>query len=211
MKTTEPQTGEYWKTRPLNDADRDWKYGEGDWVKDYWASRNHPHRKHMLEAIKELDPKEVAEVGCNCGPNLSLIHENFPHIDLYGMDASPDAISFGKKMLCKHVNLVDGDFAYLPWRNNTMDVVIADASLMYAKPDDIEEVVSGLVRVAVKAVIIVDRCSDESVVTGAVWAHPYEKILKGMGLKTKIKKFTKEDWPESKNWQLFGQVIVATK
>ena len=209
MKTKQPQSAAYWRKRPIKDPHRDWGYGEKTWVDDYAMSVIHPHRQLVIDAITDTPCGKVAEIGANCGPNLSLISLNYPHRKLYGIDASKDAVKYARKHN-KAAKIVEGTFDALPWKNKSMDVVLADAVFMYATPSKIRKTLIEALRVTKTALIIVDRESTYSRLTGAVWAHPYTKLLKDLGMNVKKTKIRKKDWPESPNWYKYGYVITAT-
>lgn len=209
MRTDKPQTETYWMQRPIRDAHRDWTYNKQNWVKDYWASIEHPHRKLILEIIEQEQPSSLLEVGCNCGPNLGLINREYPGILLAGIDASKDAIAYGKLKLPRTVAMQTADFYHIPFADRTFDIVLDDAALMYAPPDRIKQALRESLRVARNGLIIIERQHIVSKITGAVWAHNYKKLLQDLGLVVTKKKFKKDDWPESKNWVKFGCIITA--
>src|SRR3990167_4914629 len=132
-----PQDFNYWAKRPRIDKG-DW-LDNGDWVKGYWDSKDHPHRRLILDAIIDCAPiRSLVEVGCSAGPNLALIKERMGDAVpvLAGIDANADSISFAKDKL-PEVDLRVGDLLELPWEKDQFDMVVADASLMYVEPDDI--------------------------------------------------------------------------
>ena len=211
MKTNKPQTASYWKKRKISDRERDWLYNKDTWVEDYWESRKHPHRQLILEQLSKLAPfTEIGEVGCNAGPNIANIRAKFRKARIWGIDASPDAIALCRKnFVGKNVVAQTGDFLKIPWENKSMDVVIADAVLMYSDKNNVQKALKELLRVAKKAIILVERETPTTQLTGMVWAHPYTELLKGMGLKVTKTKIRKKDWTESRNWYKYGYVITA--
>mgnify|MGYP001598132728 CR=1 FL=1 len=202
----------YWQSRPITDDHRDWKNKKENWVEDYWASWNHPHRKIIIEELKKL-PKfnTLLEIGCNCGPNLSNIKLEFNGVNLFGIDANPDAVKLAQEKLTND-DIRVGDFSTLPWFDKSMNVVISDAALMYIHPTNLQQTLRELVRVGIGHLLLIERqpTGTQSELTNAVWAHPFEQIFKGMGYQVEARKLTEEEWPDSENWKKYGHVIKVT-
>ncbi len=144
----------YWKKRDKNDSRLDWRNGAPDWIQEYWDSRKHPHRKLIIEALDKLA----------------------------GIDANADAITRGKELL--DADLRAGTFFNLPWEDQSFDIVLADATLMYADKNDIIPVLLEVNRVARRGVIFVE------------WFR--------------TRKLNESTWP-SKNWVANGRVFVGRK
>ena len=86
----------YWAKRHLRGGD-DWGYGNDDWVRGYWDSRNHLHRSFLVERISKFFPSSILEIGCNCGPNLYLLAQKFPRAEIVGVDINPLAVQKGNE------------------------------------------------------------------------------------------------------------------
>ena len=210
-----PEDKLYWINRPDNDSRRDWIYNSADWIEDYWASKSHPHRESLLQAIGSLHPFEsVFEIGCNCGPNLSLIRERFTYLEdcnLYGIDVNYQAISAAKKRM-PNVNFKVAMATHIPI-DYMFDLVLADAVLMYLSPDEIKAAILEIDRITKKAVILVewhDSKSIKGVIKDYHWARNYEKIFKKLGYNVKKIKLTEKEWP-SKNWIKNGYIYIAVR
>lgn len=203
-----PQGYEFWKDRKLDDTHRDWHYDGLNWVSDYLASTEHPHRKIIIETLPMFEPyRSLLEIGCNAGPNLAKIYGK----KLAGIDANADAIAYAKDLLPK-ADLRVGNMLELPWPDKSFDVLLADAALMYISPEEIGRMMNEIDRVA-KGVLIVDRFNESisGAVTGYVWGRNYPEILRRMGFEVSVKNITKDLWPGSLNWQLHGIVISARR
>ena len=206
------QTIDYWKTRLENDSQRDWQYDKEDWIEDYWESRKHPHRNSIIAELQKLKPfTSLAEIGCNCGPNLARISEEFSNVKLKGLDANKESIERAKWLL-PEVNFRHGSYLSLPWEDKSIDVILADATLMYSDPQEIYTAMSEIRRVCKKAVIIVDRFSRLDRNNGHIWSRNYPELLKQYSFKVINKiKITKEIWPGSKNWAKQGYIFVSVR
>ena len=203
----------YWVKRPRDDKIRDWLYSEPDWILDYWKSREHPHRQLILDALKKVDWGYLLEIGCNCGPNLGLIRENYPDKALAGIDANAEVIEEAKKHLDQAVDLRVGSITQLPWPDGYFDVVLVDAVLIYVDPKKIDRVLAEISRVARKAVILVER-DDKSLKGKAVfgyWNRDYKTLLEGFGFIVEKTKLTQDQWPMSKGWQKFGYLYLGRR
>ena len=207
-----PQSYEFWANRPPTDKHRDWKYNSNSWLTDYVKSSEHPHRLAMLSDMKKIGRYDtVLEIGCNTGPNLFRITNG---AKIYGMDANNEAIQYARSIM-PDGSFTVGDFRKrLPYGDKSMDVIIADAALMYVSPIEIDSVMAEIDRVCNRGIVICDRHSKskKGEVTGYVWGRDYGTILDEMGYAVVSNNpITEEMWPESDNWQRYGVIIVATK
>ena len=203
---------DYWAKRPLNDPEKDWDYGERDWLQGYVLSIEHPHRQLILKAL-DFEWAYLLEIGCNVGPNLALIRPQWENRALFGIDANPLAIGRAKGLLEANISVQTGDYNKLPYPDQYFDVVLADATLLYAGPKEIDQVLSEINRVVKKKVILVERYADslKGEVVGHVWARDYTRLLENLGFTVHATKLTEEMWPTSKNWIKYGYVWVATR
>ena len=212
MEGNKVEGKEYWQNRPLEDQRKDWK-DDADWISGYWNSRNHPHRRLIIEALEKLKPFDsVFEVGCNVGPNLDVIQNHFMGVRTGGIDLNESAVLEAQNRL-PYSNISVGSTGMIPTFTGSYDIVLADAVLMYVNPEDIQPSISEMARVAKKAIVSVDWHDEES--TGGVinefhWTRNYEKLLNEQGLIVEKIKLTKEDWP-SNNWEKLGYIYVATR
>lgn len=201
----------YWINRPM-DSEKDWIDDEENWIESYVASVEHPHRQMIVNAVRELYPVSVLEVGCNVGSNLIRLREMFPSINIAGIDVNEKCIKKAKEYLNRAI-LKIGNYLAIPFNDKSFDVVLADAVLMYANPKEMVVAMEELDRVARRGIIIVDRVnkSRKGIRNGHVWARNYPRILKDWGYEVEITKITEDLWPDSEGWAKFGYLIVGTK
>lgn len=199
----------YWIDRELDDPKRDWEKDTPNWVADYRGSTNHPHRKLILDEIKRLKPKSLLEIGCNAGPNLIRIKQEFPDVKLAGIDPSNYAIDEAKTAV--EADLKIGLVQEIPFQEQ-FDVVLCDAVLMYVPDVEIYHVMNEIDRVAKKAVIIVDWHDESELgrVKDFHWARNYAKLMNDIGFEVETIKLTEETWP-SKSWMKHGYVYVCRR
>ncbi len=118
-----------------------------DFLRREIASRMH----ERLELIK-IAPKRVLDAGCGPGADLSLLHKDFPAAQIVGVDAAPAMIAaarapasalgalnhfLGKLLPNKAgIDLLCGDFAELPLKPNSVDLIWSNLALhWHPQPD----------------------------------------------------------------------------
>lgn len=203
----EVQNSEYWINRPKDDTYRDWKTDSPSWIEEYWRTKNHPHRKQIINILRKLQPwTSLLEIGCNCGVNLANIKKKFGEVDLAGIDTNKDAIEFAKKKL-PDINFTCGDIENL--EIGDYEIVLVDATFMYVSPTDILSVMEK-VRKAKKAIILCEWYDKDrlGILKGGHYARNYSLLLKEFGWKVREKKII---WPSSQKWMDFGRIFIATK
>jgi len=155
-----------WAARHLQRG-ADWKcaqhIGDDDeWVMSYWDSRNHSHRSFLVEKIAAYYPiSSILEIGCNCGPNLYLLAQKFPDLEMVGIDINPRAVQKGNELLSaegiSNTKLICARADELhQFKDNSFDIVFTDAVLMYIGPDKIQRVIGEVYRVAKRALILLE-------------------------------------------------------
>lgn len=202
----------YWVSRPLNDKAKDWLYGEKNWLEGYEKSVEHPHRQLILDVLKRFEPiGSVLEMGCATAPNLVRIFEQYPENQMVGYDANEQAIARAKELLPKAV-LTVGQHTAIPF-DEKFDVVIADATLLYVGPDEIDQVMAEINRVAGRLVILVERDADslKGEIKSHVMGRDYAQWLELMGFQVEKVKLTEEQWPGSKGWAQHGYLYVGSR
>lgn len=132
-------------------------------VMSYWNTRNDPHRFFLLKELEGLLPfSSILEVGSNCGPNLSVIAKRFPNVVVRGVDVNPLAVKMGNALLAqegiRNAKIVTGSAGDLSqFADKSFDIAFTNAVLVHVGSDKIEEVVREMLRVAKKALVLVER------------------------------------------------------
>lgn len=215
---------EEWATRHLRKNERDdWGSRSGDWVKGYWDSQNHSHRPFLIEKISAFSPiSSVLEIGCNCGPNLYLLAKKLPGAEIRGVDINPVAVQKGNEWLARegisNVKLSVGKADDLgQFQDKTFDIVFTDAVLIYIGPDKIKKVSQEMLRVARRALILMEwhcfapQCKDPNglgVYHHGSWKRDYVALLKQFVREEQIHvtKIPADIWPDKK-WKALGAII----
>ncbi len=164
-----------------------------NWAENYISPEalKHSHRKLLLQKIERYGPLEkVLEVGCASGPNLILLSRKFPKTEFWGIDISGKAITVGEKYLNKHaitnIRLKTGSAELIKiFPDKSFDVVFTDAMLIYIGPEKIKEVVREMVRIAKKAIILVEWYSENPHAYEADhWAYNWKMLFEEVGVFT---------------------------
>ncbi len=180
-------------------------------------SLNHPHRDVLIDVLKKGDVfNSLLEVGCASGPNIYRIATAFPHVKLFGTDINSSAIKVAKKWFSERkLDQVEffqrkldelKDFA-----DNSVDIVLSDAALMYVGPDKIKQVMAELFRVTRNKVIFIERHSTETLHRYEDnWTHNYVELLRPFARKEQIvfTKITEDIW--GGDWARDGYFIEVT-
>lgn len=171
----------YWRFRHFLDK---------NWAKRYLADSaiNNPHRQILIETIARYSPlKSVLEIGCASGPNLYLLAKKSPAAQLYGIDISKKAIIFGANWLngkkIKNVTLSYGKADNLnSFSDKSIGVIFTDATLIYIGPDKIDKVIEEMIRVARKAIILIEWNSEkEQSYEFDHWAYNWKTLFEKRG------------------------------
>jgi SAM-dependent methyltransferase len=166
-----------------------WRYRhvyKRGWAEGYLETVRHPHRQQIVDAMAELGPiASILEVGCASGANLIRLRERFPEVELIGLDINARAVEVGKKFFSERgdirVQFLNAPVEHLQTMpEKCVDVVFADAVLMFVTPDRIQSVLAEMGRVARKAIIF-NEYHRTGIVNGHFiggrWAYDFVALL----------------------------------
>lgn len=134
-----------------------WRRIAPDYFAHCWNSVDRPHRQPILDAVASLMPAaSLLEIGCNAGPNLRLIHERWPEVGLYGLDANVAAVTYCGERL--RMTAIEGDVRrWAPTlADKAFDVVLTSYCLAYIEAEEITNVLAHLVRIARVGLVIAE-------------------------------------------------------
>jgi len=195
----------YWKNRKWNNWIENW----------YWEWKKHTHRSFLINTLLGLNPKSILEIWSNCWPNLAILAERNPDIDLFWIDINKESINFWNdkfKKLGYNVKLYEwnaDDLKEFP--DNSVDIVFTDAILIYIWRDKIIKTINELKRVWKKYIVILelyDENDDWLWTYKWNWFRNYKKLfINNIGIKKEdiqIDKLPEElwTWDWSKNWYI---------
>lgn len=201
MKTTKDHIT-YWKNRNIN------------WKTSYFDTWQHPHRKLIVEALGHTYGSSLLEVGCGAAANLYAARQQFPGVEVGGVDISAEAIAEAKRQIPD--GLFDVQSAdSLFFADNSVDVILSDACLIYIEPKLIKKTLSGFKKVARKNIVLCEFHSENPIKRALLryktgyFAHNYRKLLSELGFyDIEITKIPKEAWPGTP-WEEWGYIIQA--
>lgn len=201
-KESKVEDEKYWADRKVDDTRLDWRNGAGGWIEEYVASEDHPHRTAILDTLKDLWPFiDLLEIGCNAGPNISLIQKQYPDLYIAGVDINPYAILRAREVNPKPTFII-GSATNLPFENSSFDVVLCDAVLIYADPEVMEVIADEIRRVGRKYVVLVEWFSQKEKVENFHWVRNYDDYFGPPLVQKGV------DWPTSSSWKKYGKLSV---
>ncbi len=172
---------DFWKNRHLV---------QSNWINIYKDSKNASYRKFLISEIDITNTSNsFLELGCNYGPNLELILERIPNAKYLGIDINDLAISEGKSgfKLNENVDFVCSDFndALINIPDKNFDIIFSIYSLAYLPPDQLEFLISHLIRISKKKIIIMepmelDNCESKLIYPIPEWSHNYIQYFKNI-------------------------------
>lgn len=203
FKTTSKHK-EYWRNRKI------------DWTKHYLATWDHPHRRLIVHALKTFDWFSLWEVGCGPGANLVKITKELPGHQLGGGDINADAIEVAKQTFVGGRFHVESSEDIL-LSDNSVDVILSDAHLIYYGPTKIKKVLKEMLRATRKYIILFEYAEKSWFKRLLIrWrtgynAYNYPELLEELGCyQIQFIKMPPEYWPDT-NWGKYGHLIIAKK
>lgn len=192
-----------------------WKNKKADWKVDYLATENHPHRKVIVGALKQIPWFSLLEMGCNAGPNLSAIVRAIPGRQLGGVDLSADAIKVANETFTGSYFRV-GSADDVMMSDKSVDVVLSDMTYIYVSPSEIDKYVIEAKRLARNYLVL---CEFHSTnwwnrlavrLNSGYHMHNWEKLLDKHGFyDISLYKLKPQDWPGGGLQEKFGYIILA--
>ena len=82
-------------------ANPDWHSADSRWKAHYVVRMLSEH---------QISPQSICEVGCGSGGILAALREQFPSIELFGFDISPNVQGFWQEHSEKDISFICGDF-----------------------------------------------------------------------------------------------------
>ena len=192
-----------------------WARRQINWKTDYLDTWKHPHRELTLEILRKMKFGSLLEIGCASGPNLARIKNEFPKVELGGVDVSADAIEVAKKHIPN--TILDVTPAHDVFMSDkSCDVVLSDMTCIYLGPRMIKKTLKEIERICRKHIILVEFHSDNWFkrmglrLTTGYYAYNYDKLLDKMGWYD-IRKFKIPEaaWPGGEPQKTFGYIIIA--
>ncbi len=175
---------------------RDWTEEDEESMRQCWADRFRPRNIFLKEKIVALRPVNVLEVGSGCGNVLFLLAKELPEARLVGVDINPVAVDCGntwmKQAGIPNVTLEQGNAEGLfSFPDRGFDVVYSCTSLLYLSPREIEDALRNMLRIARKAVVMLEMHADGAKKylgefhRPSNWKRDYRRIFSELGIADK--------------------------
>ena len=193
-----------------------WQDRKIDWRQAYW-NPEHPHRELIVKALKNIKFTGLIEVGCASGANLKKVIDNFPQVEIGGIDLSQDAIEtaiemFGDRAAVLEVSNVTKIFL----SDKSADVVLSDMCLIYLDPFTINRALKEIKRITRSNVLFVEFHSKNWFRRMALRlfsgynSYNYKRLLEKHGFyDVEMYKLTEKDWPGGQPQKEFAYLISA--
>ena len=191
-----------------------WQNRKIDWSKEYLATWNHPHRQLIVWALQSIPWVSLWEVGCGPGANLVRIIKEMQGRQLGGSDINADAIELARTTFKGgkfHVEPIDD----MLLSDNSVDVVLSDAALIYYGPKKIDKAIGEMVRIARNYIVLCEFHGTSPWERLKLrWktgynAYNYSELLERHGCHSiQVIKMTSEFW-DGFPWQPWGHIIIA--
>ncbi len=173
---------EYWRTRHV---------GRPQWASSYWNSQQLEERRYLVRALQRVRPFEsLMELGCNAGPNLALVRRAFPAVSLTGIDINEDALRFCRQAFADEglgsVDLREQSLYELDnFAPDSADIVLTSGVLIHIPPQQVRTVVASALRIARKAVIMVELHAfvpelESDLARPGKWCRSFWELLSGL-------------------------------
>jgi ubiquinone/menaquinone biosynthesis C-methylase UbiE len=199
----------YWSNRK---SGKDWHGEQINWIDGYWNSRNHPHRKLLVDSILEYNPGTILEIGCASAPNIALINEKLPNANIVGIDINEEAIRRARYELSfqPNIHFYHMSMDKIGFGDGYFDITFTDAVMIYMGRDKIAEVMAQIKRVTTKAVIFLERHLDgvgwQGTYKDGLWYRDYLALARTYfpDSQVRVTKIKGDVWKE---WSEYGYLI----
>jgi len=172
---TPAQAASYWRRRGRSYSDE----LASPEVTATYASQS----RELLETLKSLNIKSVAEIGCGFGRIGQQL------VDKLGVEWAGVDLSRSQLLVARRLNpqlkssLAEASATSLPFPDNSFDLVLAVELLLHIPPEQIATATQELLRVARSYVVHLDWFEDyiTGFRTGWCWVHDYPKLWQALG------------------------------
>lgn len=111
----------------------------------------------LLEEINLFQPNSILDLGCGTGEFIHQILQRYDDMKIYGLDLSKEMLAVAEEKLKGQGELTLGDSQYLPYGDETMDMIICNDSFHHY-PEPLE-VIKEIHRVLKKqGVLVIGDC-----------------------------------------------------
>lgn len=187
----------FYKNRQLSSVELNNKFWR-EYGAEYLKSFNQtPIPKYYLEEIENLietkNIKTVFELGCGFLRHLEYLANKYPHLELYGIDITPEIVSRVKELSNPRIKVFVDDIRNIEKYQGVLkkaDLIFSYGIFAYLKPADFEKV-CGVIQNFFRGHVVYNDAAqkrDLSKLTHSIelssqsYIHPYPAIFRKYGL-----------------------------
>jgi SAM-dependent methyltransferase len=176
---------------------RYWQEHGGQWADEYAQRKQRSIYYHIQEImladyLAHYTPARVLEFGCGVGRHLRNLCQ-IPHLDVYGYDQSPTMVEgcrrwTGPAWMDEHI-AVGSPRGPLPYERGAFDIVYTAEVLVHVRPEDLDTVLSELLRVCRGHVLHLETAEHYELVSGehsGCWKHDLVAAYARLGRQCEI-------------------------
>ena len=187
-----------------------------DWTKTSLGSIDLAHRDQLTSVIASCNNvQSVLEIGCASAPNLRLLREKLPSVQLSGIDINKKAIrtahDYFRSVNDDKVNLIAKAADQLDdFQDKSFDVVFSQAVMIYISPPNISKVIEEMLRLSSNLVVFNEYHldgADEGFFDNGRWVYDYYTIIRRNYPEATIS-MQKTDF-KGGSWDLYGKLITV--
>lgn len=169
----ESELERWWASRPESYAD------------DYFYATDLLYRSALIDLLTSRQPNATSflELGCSGGANLRLLAERRPESEIEGIEVAEAVVKRAQILFEAHgyrnVRLQAGRVQDLLPLVDRRDFVFSSGTLCYISPDEIEQVLAEIIRVARLGWVLMEPYADGHHVKlpGAdIWNHDFHRL-----------------------------------
>lgn len=85
-------------------------------------------RDKVVKLLKLKKGENLLDVGCGTGTLIIIAKENYPNVDMIGIDIDQKVLRIAKKKISKkglHIKILEASAGELPFKKNSFDVVVS--------------------------------------------------------------------------------------
>lgn len=171
-----------------------WKEYGAEYLKSFNQT---PIPKYYLEEIEHLietkNVKTVFELGCGFLRHLEYLAKKYPHLELYGLDITPQIIDRAKELNNPRIQVLVDDIRNIEKYEDILrkaDLLFSYGIFAYLNPADFEKVCAVIQKYFKGYVVYNDaaqkrelsQLTDSIPLSSQSYIHPYPTIFKKYGL-----------------------------
>ncbi|MDO8495324.1 MAG: class I SAM-dependent methyltransferase [bacterium] len=187
----------FYRNRSLTTEELNNKFWK-EWGAEYLKSFNQtPIPKYYLREIENLietkKVKTVFELGCGFLRHLEHLANKYPHLNLYGVDITPQIIDRAKELNNSRIQVFADDIRNIEKYQDILkkaDLIFSYGIFAYLAPEDLEKV-CGVIQKHFKGYVVyndaaqkrdLSKLSESIPLSSQSYIHPYPAIFKKYGL-----------------------------